>query len=103
MGLEAEGILHEPEATTITRAVLDLEGVLAWAEIRRLPEREASVAEDHVSRCRRPVRYQEAARFDVDQRPLRFCRLAVRGADQEEFVAQVQHREMASCDSALAA
>src|SRR6266849_11001592 len=64
MRLKTEGILDEPEATAIAGAVLDLEGVLAWAEIGRLPERKASVAEDHVSRCRRPVRYQKAARLD---------------------------------------
>src|SRR5438552_8221226 len=98
MGLEAEGILHEPEATTITRAVLDLDGVLAWAEIGRLPERKASVAEHHVSRCRRPVRYQEAARVELDQRPLRLCRLPVHEEDQKKLVAQVQHLETASRD-----
>src|SRR6202023_1383563 len=98
MGLKTEGILDEPEATAIAGAVLDLEGVLAWAEIGRLPERKASVAENHVSRCRRPVGYQEAARFELDQRPLRFCRLPVREEDQKEFVAQVKHLETASCE-----
>src|SRR2546426_12481918 len=98
MGLETEGILHEPEATTIAGAVLDLDGVLAWAEIGCLPERKASVAEHHVSRRRRPVRYQEAARLELDQRPLWFCRRAVRKEDQKKFVAQVQHLETASCD-----
>src|SRR5207245_9079942 len=98
MGLKTEGILDEPEATTIAGAVLDLDGLLAWAEIGRLPERKASIAEDHISRCRRPVRYQEAARLELDQRLLRFCRLPVREEDQKEFVAQVQHLETASCD-----
>src|SRR5437868_9966536 len=98
MGLKTEGILDEPEATAIAGAVLDLQGVLAWAEIGRLQERKASVAKDHVSRRRRPVRYQEAARLELDQRPLRFCRLLVHKEDQKEFVAQVQHLETASCD-----
>src|SRR5438477_6954708 len=98
MRLKTEGILEEPEATTIAGAVLDLEGVLSWAEIGRLPERKASVAEDHVSRCRRPVRYQEPSRLELNQRPLRFCRLPVREEDQKEFVAQVQHLETARCD-----
>src|SRR5437762_3608536 len=98
MGLKTERILDEPEATAIAGAVLDPEGVLAWAEICRLPEGKASVAEDHVSRCRRPLRYQEAARLDLDQRPLRFCRLPMREQDQQELVAQVQHLETASCD-----
>src|SRR5207248_11464026 len=98
MRLKTEGILEEPEATTIAGAVLDLEGVLAWAEIGRLPERKASVAEDHVSRRRRPVRYQEAARLELNQRPLRFCRLPGREEDQKEFVAQVQLLETAICD-----
>src|SRR5438046_3838253 len=81
MRLKTEGILDEPEATAIAGAVLDLEGVLAWTEIGRLPERKASVAQDHVSRRRRSVRYQEAARLELDQRPLRFCRLPVREED----------------------
>ena len=98
MRLETEGKLDEPEATAIAGAVLDSDGVLAGAEIGRLPERKASVAEDHVSRCRRPVRYQEAARLELDQRPLRLCRLPVREEDQKEFVAQVQHLKTASCD-----
>src|SRR6266702_7803631 len=97
MGLKTEGILDEPEATAIDGAVLDLDSVLAWAEIGRLPERKASVAEDHVSRCRRPVRYQETARLELDQRPLRSCRLPVREEDQKELMAQVQHLETASC------
>ena len=63
-----------------------------------LPERKASVAEHHVSRRRRPVRYQEAAHFELDQRPLWFCRRPVREEDQKKFVAQVQHFEAASCD-----
>src|SRR5215813_6552348 len=67
MGRKTEGILEEPEATAIAGAVLDLEGVLAWAEIGRLPERKASVAEGHVSRCRRSVRNQEAARLELDR------------------------------------
>src|SRR6185503_4474144 len=66
MGLETQGILDEPETTAVVSAVLDVDGVFAWAEIGRLAERKASVAEHHVSRCRRPVRYQEAARFKLD-------------------------------------
>src|SRR5436190_23519684 len=98
MGLKTEGILDEPETTAIAGAVLDLQGVLAWAEIGRLQERKASVAEDHVSRCGRPVRYPEAARLELDQRTLRFCGFLVHEEDQKEFVAQVQHLEAASCD-----
>jgi hypothetical protein len=98
MRLETEGILDEPEATPISGAILDPHGVLAWAEIGRLPKRKASVAEDHLSWCRRPVRHQETARLELDQSFLRFCRLAVREEDQKEFVAQIQHLETASCD-----
>src|SRR5436190_3012583 len=98
MGLKTEGILDEPESTAIAGAVLEMQGVLAGAEIGRLQERKASVAKYHVSRCGRPVRYHKAARVELDQRLLRFCRLLAHEEDQKEFVAQVQHLETAGCD-----
>src|SRR3954451_12754733 len=97
MGLERGRVLEEPEAPAISRAILNLNGVLAWTEIGRLSEREASVAQHHFSRPSRPIRNYEPTGLEPDLRPLGFGRFPVREEDQKQLVAEVEHLETPGC------
>src|SRR5262249_39573792 len=97
MGLEPVGVLEEPKAAPLARPVLDLDGMLARSDISGLPESKAPVAKVHLSRTGWQARHEEAPRFELDQRPLRFGRRLVRKENEKKPVAQIQHLETAGC------
>src|SRR3954451_4606715 len=91
MGLERGRVLEEPEAPAISRAILNLNGVLAWTEIGRLSEREAPVPQHHFSRPSRPIRNYEPTGLEPNLRPLGFGRFTVGEEHQKQLVAEVDH------------
>ncbi len=95
MGLELGRVLEEPEAAAIAGAVLDLNGMLAWADIGRLSKRKTPIAQDHVSRPNRPIRNYEPTRFELNLRSLGFRRFTVREENQKQLMAEVEHLETA--------